>query len=316
MSALGGAALAAAPFVFGQAAAPAAPAAKSAKRVRANGGGSTHPLIDIHAHQVPDAMQGTAAGKKGGIARRTEAQFLEHQKATNAVGACIMGGNDYEYTFIKADPGRYVRFASAAGAGPDRAASVERALKNGAKGIGEQGWEGDTPFSWALLDMARDYKVPILYHFQQSGRSTASYEDFYKVIEKYPTVTFIGHALDFWGAIDKKYDPKVGGYQFGHVTPGGLTDQWLTRYPNFHGDLSAGSAASAILRDTQHARDFITRHQDKLMFGSDCGCTAGGMATCWAGIKLVALDSLELSPEVEQKIYLSNAGRMFGLKTS
>jgi predicted TIM-barrel fold metal-dependent hydrolase len=313
MSALGAAAMAGAPFVFGQAAAPADPAAKTGKRGRANGGGPTHPLIDIHAHQSPDSMRGK--GKKGG-GGRTEAQFLEHQKVVNAIGSVILGGNDYEYEFIKADPGRYVRFASAGAGGADRAASVERALKNGAKGIGEHRWEGDIPFSWAILDMARDYKVPILFHFQESAFPKGVYSEFYKVIEKYPTVTFIGHAIDWWGAIDKNYGSKGGNYPRGRVTPGGLTDQWLSRYPNLHGDLSAGSGATAILRDTPHAKEFITRHQDKLMFGSDCTCTQGGMPTCWTAIKLVALDFLELSPEVEQKIYISNAAKMFGLKTT
>jgi predicted TIM-barrel fold metal-dependent hydrolase len=68
------------------------------------------------------------------------------------------------------------------------------------------------------------------------------------------------------------------------------------------------------LRDPEFAKDFVTRHQDKLMFGSDCPCTAGGMPTCWSGIKLVALNFLQLSAEVQQKIYLTNAAKFFKLK--
>jgi predicted TIM-barrel fold metal-dependent hydrolase len=40
------------------------------------------------------------------------------------------------------------------------------------------------------------------------------------------------------------------------------------------------------------------------------------MPTCWSAIKLVALNFLQLSPEVQQKIYLTNAARMFNLKTT
>lgn len=276
-----------------------------------NGGGPTHPLIDIHVHQSPDSLRGQ--GKKGG-GGRTEAQFVAHQKAVNAVGGVILGGNDYEYEFMKQEPGRYIRFASATAPGGDRAANVERALKNGARGIGEHRWEGDIPFSWRILDLARDYKVPILFHFEESAFPAGVYSEFYKVIEKYSTVTFIGHGIDWWGAIDKNYNKTQGGRPRGLVTPGGLTDQWLARYPNLFSDMSAGSGNNALMRDPYFAADFINRHQDRLMFGSDCTCTTGGMPTCWTAIKLVALNYLPLSAEVQQKIYLSNARKLFDLK--
>ncbi len=293
----------------------AAPALKKGGRApgATNGGGPTHPLIDIHVHQGSDAMRAAGAGKKG-FGGRTEAQFLAHQKAVNAIGGVILGGNDYEYEFMKQEPGRYVRFASAMAPAGDRAAAVEKSLKNGARGIGEHRWEGDIPFSWSILDMARDYKVPILFHFEQSAFPKGVYGDFYKVIEKYPTVTFIGHAIDWWGSIDKNYDPTKGNYPRGRVTPGGLTDLWLGRYPNLHCDLSAQSGNTALMRDPDFAKDFVTRHQDKIMFGSDCTCSQGGMPTCWLAIKLVALNFLQLSPEVQQKIYLTNAAKMFNLK--
>jgi predicted TIM-barrel fold metal-dependent hydrolase len=290
-------------------------------------GGPTHPLIDIHMHQTPDAMRGRmpekkggdGKAKKGGSAARTEAQFLVHQKAINAVGSVILGGNDYEFDFIKKDPSRYVRFASAGQAGGDRAAAVESALKNGARGIGEHRWEGDIPFSWRILDMARDFNVPILFHFQEAnyaGNPGVAYADFYKVIEKYPTVNFIGHAIDWWGAIDKNYSSKGGTYPRGRVTPGGLTDVWLGRYPNLHADLSATSGNTALLRDPDFAKDFVNRHQDKLMFGSDCPCTTGNSATCWSVIKLVALNQLQLSDEVKKKIYLTNAQKLLKLNVA
>ncbi|MBL9213423.1 MAG: amidohydrolase [Opitutaceae bacterium] len=304
------AAVAAVPAMSG--AADAEPPAKTRKSGAGNGGGPTHPLIDIHIHQAPDRLQ--AQGMKGG-GRRTEAQFLAHQKAVYAVGGVILGGNDYDYEFMRQEPGRYVRFAAAPAPGGDRAAAIEKALKGGARGIGELRWEGDTPFTRSILDLARDHQVPILFHFQESDHPAAVYAEFYRTIEKYPTVTFIGHAIDWWGAIDRNYSHTGGRYQRGRVTPGGLTDQWLARYPNLHGDLSAQSGNTAILRDPDFAKDFITRHQDKLMFGSDCTCTTGGMPTCWTGIKLVALNFLQLSAEVQRKIYLTNAAKLFNLKT-
>jgi predicted TIM-barrel fold metal-dependent hydrolase len=289
-------------------------------------GAMTHPLIDIHAHQLPDSMRGrmdsaktadaktdSASKAKSRSAARTEAQFLAHQKAINAIGSVILGGNDYEYGFIKADPSRYVRFASAQSAAGDRRAAIERALKNGARGVGELRYEGDSPFTTAVIELARDFDVPILFHFQES-ETKAKYADFYRYVEKFPTVKFIGHAIDWWGAIDRNYSLEKGNYPRGRVTPGGLTDQWLTRYPNLYCDLSATSGNTALLRDPDFAKDFVIRHQHKIMFGSDCPCTSGTVASCWAVIKLVALNQLQLSDDVKQKIYLTNAQRLLNLK--
>jgi predicted TIM-barrel fold metal-dependent hydrolase len=268
----------------------------------------------MHTHQVPDAMRGNnpKAGKGG--AARSEAQYVAHQKACNVVASVILGGNDYDFEFAKAEPNKYIRFASAQNAGGDRGAAVEKALKGGAKGIGEHRWEGDIPFTWRMLDMARDYKVPILFHFEETLFPAAVYSEFYKVIEKYPTVTFIGHGIDWWGAIDKNYHKSQGGRPKGLINPGGLTDQWLSRYPNLHCDMSAGSGNNALLRDPYRAREFLIRHQDRLLFGSDCNCTVGGTATCWTAIKIVALNYLELPEDVQKKIYISNSAKLFGFK--
>lgn len=275
-------------------------------------GAPTHPLIDMHAHQVPDFMRGQ--NPKGGAGGRTEKEFVAHQKAVNAVASVILGGNDYDFEFMKAEPNKYIRFASAQRAGGDRGLVVEKALKGGAKGIGEHRWEGDIPFTWRMLDMARDFKVPILFHFEEVLFPAAVFSEFYKVIEKYPTVTFIGHGIDWWGAIDKNYSSKTATYPRGRVTPGGLTDQWLARYPNLYSDLSATSGNTGLLRDPDFAKDFVTRHQDKIMFGSDCPCTTGDRATCWSVVKLVALNQLQLSAAVQQKIYLTNAQKLLKLK--
>ena len=161
--------------------------------------------------------------------------------------------------------------------------------------------------------MARDFNVPILYHFQEALFPAAVYAEFYRTIEKYPTVNFIGHAIDWWGAIDKNYSHKAGTYPRGPVTPGGLTDVWLGRYPNLYADLSANSGNTALLRDPDFAESFVNRHQDKIMFGSDCPCTSGNRATCWSVTKLVALNRLRMSDAVKQKIYLTNAQKLLKL---
>ncbi len=47
-----------------------------------------------------------------------------------------------------------------------------------------------------------------------------------------------------------------------------------------YGDLSAGSGLGALERDEEHTRVFFKRHQDKLIYGSDCNDTIGRGLGC------------------------------------
>ena len=40
------------------------------------------------------------------------------------------------------------------------------------------------------------------------------------------------------------------------------------------------------------------------------------MPTCWTAIKIMALNYLELTPEVQQKLYVSNAAKLFGFRVT
>jgi hypothetical protein len=88
--------------------------------------------------------------------------------------------------------------------------------------------------------------------------------------------------------------------------------------------MSANSGNNAMSREAAFTADFVARHQDKLMFGSDCGCTdghGGGVsqgnnptASRMAG-KCVARETLGLlkrsaTPAVFQKIVWGNAHRL------
>src|SRR4029450_7915442 len=96
-------------------------------------------------------------------------------------------------------------------------------------------------------------------------------------------------------------------YPKGPVTPGGLTDRYLTEYPNFFGDLSAGSGLNAFVRDEDHARGFIERHQDKLMYGSDWSGAVGEGEKCSGSQMIAAVRRLAPSKAVERKLLFENA---------
>ena len=51
------------------------------------------------------------------------------------------------------------------------------------------------------------------------------FERFYKMLEKYPRVNFIGHAQTWWANIDRNQTDQTVLYPKGPVVPGGLTDR-------------------------------------------------------------------------------------------
>ena len=139
------------------------------------------------------------------------------------------------------------------------------------------------------------------------------FERFHKVLERYPQVNFIGHAQSWWLNIDKNADQKTL-YPKGPVTPGGLTDRWLSDYPNMYGDLSAGSGLNAMLRDEEHARGFLSRHQDKLLYGSDCSDRIGDGPKCSGSQQLAAIRRLSPSSQATEKMLHGNAARVLKIK--
>ena len=106
-------------------------------------------------------------------------------------------------------------------------------------------------------------------------------------------MSFLGHAQRWWANIDRAYrDDPAQLYPTGPVTPGGLTDRYLSDYANCYGDLSAGSGLNALTRDEGFTRDFLTRHQDKLIFGSDCSDADGSGPKCQGAQTIAAIRRL------------------------
>jgi predicted TIM-barrel fold metal-dependent hydrolase len=79
------------------------------------------------------------------------------------------------------------------------------------------------------------------------------------------------------------------------------------------GDLSAGSGLNSLQRDTDHAKDFLARHQDKLMFGSDCDDRSGFGPVCSGSDAIIMIKRLSATKEIERKILYENAKKMFRL---
>ena len=159
--------------------------------------------------------------------------------------------------------------------------------------------------------IAQEHGVPVLMHFQHD-KYNLHIERFHKMLDKFPKVNFIGHAQTWWANIDRNCD-QVTMYPKTKVTPGGITDRLLSDYPNMYGDLSAGSGLNSMLRDEDHAREFLKRHQDKLMFGSDCDDVFGKVKVP-GGADPATIRRLAPDPKIQRKIFHQNAMRIIKVR--
>ena len=194
---------------------------------------------------------------------------------------------------------------------PNASTEIEKYLKMGGVVIGESkfGIECDSAEMQKLYEVAQQHDVPILMHWEHQ-RYNYGFERLHKMLEKYPKVNFIGHSMLFWASIGKNEDKTIR-YPKGKVVPGGYTDRLLSDYPNMYGDLSAGSGLNSLTRDEVHAREFIKRHQDKLLFGSDCTDVLGEGPKCIGANLIAEIRKLSPSKEVRRKLLCRNAEKLF-----
>jgi predicted TIM-barrel fold metal-dependent hydrolase len=227
------------------------------------------PVFDVHHHMRPAPAANLAHLDGAGI---TSANLLTRgpvQEQVNALAALA--------------PGRFTWFSTFDITKPDAEAQLTQAVKDGARGFGELKFHvaADGPELRRMYALAAELKVPVLVHFQEvdhfAGEGTWS-TGFAKTIESllkaYPKTTFIGHADAFWANVSADYHNEAA-YPQGPIARGGLTDKLLTDYANLYGDCSANSGNNALSRDPSFTPDFLKRHQDKLLFGSDCSCSDG-----------------------------------------
>jgi predicted TIM-barrel fold metal-dependent hydrolase len=272
---------------------------------------SAEPIIDIHQHT--------------NYADRTNEQLIRHQRVMGVTKTVLLpagrfygldakcGTNDTVVALARQHPDKFVYFANEV-ADLDEAPSVIRPfLQRGAIGIGEQKFRvgADSKFIERIAAVAEEFGVPILLHFQHGVYNT-DIQHFHKTLEKFPKVNFIGHAQTWWGNVDARHDQKVL-YPTGRVTPGGITDWLLADYPNMFGDHSAGSGLNFLVRDPEFAASFIERHQDKLMYGSDCDDILGAGPGCQGAQTLANLRKLAPNKKVERKILYENAKKLLKL---
>ncbi len=147
----------------------------------------------------------------------------------------------------------------------------------GAKGIGEMlaNMYFDDPRVWNLFCHAEKCQMPVTFHIGNNGSDYGLIDELglprlEKTLKEFPNLIFLGHSQKFWAEISGDCDEKGrDGYPTGPVTPGGRVVELMRKYPNLHGDLSAGSAENAIMRDPEFGYAFLEEFSDRLYFGTD-----------------------------------------------
>ena len=174
----------------------------------------------------------------------------------------------------------------------------------------------DDPRAIELFRKAGELRCPVVLHMDtpflvdENGKQRYQWRwyggtvlNLERALQACPDTVFLGHSPGFWREIsgDSDVDPAV--YPTGPITPGGRLFRLFETYPNLWADLSAGSGLGAMERDVEHAKRFIIRFADRLLFGRD-----------QYGDDLDRfLQSIDLPGDVKSKIYFENALRLVPL---
>jgi len=267
-------------------------------------------VLDIHLHP--------RATVEGSLAH------LDGAGVTKAVLLTGAAAEERAKESVAAHPNRFVRFASIDMTQPDAIDRLRAAAKSGAIGFGEIKSQvaAAGPEMQRLYALAAELNLPITMHFQEvnqpnsPGTFNTGLKQFDAMLKKYPKTTFVGHADAFWANVSADYAEDTS-YPKGPIKPGGVTDKFLGDYPNLYADMSANSGNNFLNRDPEFAAAFLVRHQNKLMFGSDCSCADGrgtsgrgaSAGRCIARATLTMLKKLA-PPDVFRKIVWENATRI------
>lgn len=286
--------------------------------------GDEEKIVDIHQHT--------------NYVDRTDENLLAHQRAMGITTTILLPAghpisygsthyglsnglqakvtpNEASYQYAQKYPKEFLFAANEVPDAPDAIKEIEKYLKLGAVMIAELKFnvECDAPEMKKIYELAQEYNVPVLMHWQYNMYNR-SFERFHKVLKKFPRVNFIGHAQTWWANIDKDHKNQNILYPKGKITPGGYTDKLLSDYPNMYGDLSAGSGLSALTRDENFTKDFLKKHQDKLLYGSDCADAEGKGDACQGAQTIQAVKKLSATKEIERKLLFENANKLLRLQ--
>lgn len=249
-------------------------------------------FIDIHVHtrRIP-GFRRRATGKT----YATPQQLIERYDALGIESAVLLPGVSPEHAHVPQSieevielsheyPGRFIPFCNI---DPRMITNTADAplgdiiafyKEKGCKGVGEvtANLPFDHPFVLNLFHHCQSQQMPLTFHIGHAiGGCYGLYDEpglplLEKALQKFPDLIFLGHSQPFWAEVAHlETDQARKGYPKGKVEKPGRVVELMERYPNLHGDLSAGSGHNAVSRDEDFGCWFLDRFQDRLYFGTD-----------------------------------------------
>ena len=182
---------------------------------------------------------------------------------------------------------------------------LEHYKRLGARGVGEvtANMYTDDPKMDNLFSHCAEMKMPVTIHISPDLGGYGIVDDLglprlEAVLKKHPDLIILGHSQPFWAEIGECTQEGRNTYPTGRVKEGRLA-HLLREYGNLHCDLSAGSAANALMRDRDYAARFIEEFADRLYYGCDISAATSTYPYAFNDF----LDSMRASGEISEKNY-------------
>ncbi len=177
---------------------------------------------------------------------------------------------------------------------------LQREISDGAIAFGEHYGVGlmfDDPKNVMLYEACEKVGLPVMFHIDQNKNMVEpGMERVDRVLKMVPKCKVVAHA--YWWR------------QLGN----GTCDRQLREHPNLYADMSGHVVIQVLNRDRKYAREFLIRHQDKILWATDEGWWSFGSKDKQMNQHYTFLEELDLPNEVRQKIYRDNARKVYGLK--
>ena len=290
-------------------------------------------FIDIHVHtrKIPGMP------RNGKQAYATPEQLIERYDALDIESAVLLPGVNPECSYVPQSneevieisqkwPGRFIPFCNidprAMRNSPDAPLNEMIAFykEKGCKGVGEvcANLPFDHPLVQNLFKHCEALQMPLTFHIAHKiGGVYGLYDEpglplLEGALSRFPGLIFLGHSQAFWSEIAPlETIESREGYPKGPVGEGGAVPRLMRKYPNLHGDLSAGSGFNAVSRDVDFGCRFLEEFQDRLYFGTDI--CAPDTPTPLVDFLKDLRDKEKISEECFEKISRGNAVKLLGL---
>jgi predicted TIM-barrel fold metal-dependent hydrolase len=290
-------------------------------------------FIDIHVHATrihgPKRWGEEAFATAEQLLARYETIGVEKAVLLPVVNPeCCFGVQAVEDILEIADqyPGRFIPFCNVDPRSMNNTADaplgnlLRHYRDKGCKGIGEvmPNLPFLNPMVQNLFKHVQDVGLPLTFHISPTlGGNYGLYDEpglpqLEQCLRSFPKLQFLGHSQAFWAEMSRMDTP---GDRFGYpdypIREEGVVPKLMRRYPNLHGDLSAGSGCNALKRDPEYAVKYLNEFQDRLLFGTDI--CAPETPTPLVDFLLELRTRNKINETVFQKVARENAIRLLAL---